>query len=59
MTERATNHFAAELDALVERFRGEYDITYAEVLGVLIIKTHLLTEEACDAEDEEGEGWKG
>jgi len=46
-----TDHFAKELDRLVERFRQEYDLEYAQVIGVLAIKTHLLIAEALEEED--------
>lgn len=45
-------HFADELDRLVERFRSEYDLTYAATVGALMMKAHLLMAEAADREDE-------
>lgn len=43
MTEsEQTQHLADELDKLVERFRQEYEVTYASVVGVLHMKALLL-----------------
>lgn len=41
-----TEMLSNELDALIERFRHEYDITYAEMAGVLQMKIFLLNREA-------------
>lgn len=41
-----TDAFASDLDALVERYRQEFDLTYAAVLGTLAMKSHLLMVEA-------------
>lgn len=41
-----------ELDNLVERFRKEYDITYASAIGVLQLKIHSLGQEATELEEE-------
>ena len=38
--------FANELDALVHRTRQEYDLEYAQVIGVLMMKSHTLMDEA-------------
>lgn len=43
--------FADELDNLVERYRKEFDITYAGVVGALTMKAHLLMSEAEDQEE--------
>lgn len=32
---RAAKHFEKELSSLIERFRLEYELTYAEAVGVL------------------------
>lgn len=42
--------FGDELDKLVERYRREFDMTYADVVGVLFMKAHLLCEEASHQE---------
>lgn len=47
-----TQHFADELDNLVERFRKEYDLTYAAVVGTLQMKAFTLMQEANDRSDE-------
>lgn len=47
-----TEAFAAELDALVDRFRSEFDLTYAVVVGVLHIKAHLMCAEAAKEDDQ-------
>lgn len=40
------------LDALIDRVRDEYDMSYASVIGVLQMKIHTLLHEAEDkAED--------
>jgi hypothetical protein len=38
--------FADDIDRLIERYREEFDMTYAAVVGVLFMKAHLLCEEA-------------
>lgn len=38
--------FAKELNSLVDRFRNEYDLTYAAVIGVLTMKAFDLNSEA-------------
>lgn len=35
-------HLADDLDRLVERYRKEYSLTYASVIGALMMKVHLL-----------------
>lgn len=47
-----TFHFADELDKLVDRFREEYDLSYAAIVGSLHMKAHLLCEEASERDDE-------
>jgi len=42
---------AKELDKLVDRYRSEYEMSYAAVVGVLQMKIHLL----CDEAKERGE----
>lgn len=50
---RAAKHFECELNALVERFRHEYDLTYAEAVGVLeLVKLGLCVEFQNDDEDD-------
>ncbi len=40
--------FENELERLVDRFRQEYCMTYASIIGVLHIKAHVLTAEALE-----------
>lgn len=47
--------FSAELDALVERFRQEYDLNYASIIGTLHLKIHGLSADAYGLDDEDGE----
>lgn len=44
--------FANDLDKLVDRYRDEFEITIAGVIGILSFKQFLLMQEACDKEDE-------
>ncbi len=44
--------FADEIDKLVERFRQEFEMSYASVCGVLHLKIHLLFQEAISRKDE-------
>lgn len=57
MTEgEQTQHFAEDLDRLVERYRQEYEIGYIPVIGVLHAKATLLTNEVYDrSHPEEGD----
>jgi len=45
--------FADDLDRLVDRYRGEFDLSYASVVGTLNMKAHLLCSEAgqCEGDD--------
>lgn len=45
-------HFGDELDKLVDRFRSEYDLSYAAVVGTLMMKAHVLMDEASERNDE-------
>ncbi len=47
-----TDHFAAELDRLVDRFRAEYELSYATVIGTLTLKATFLALEAREADDD-------
>lgn len=46
------DHFANDIDNLVERYRSEYEMSYAAVVGVLQMKIHLLCAEAAERSDE-------
>lgn len=41
-----------EIDKLVDRFRAEYDITYAATIGTLQLKIHRLSCEAVEQSEE-------
>ncbi len=45
--------FADDIDRLVERYRSEFDMTYAAVVGVLFMKSQLLCGEAGEKDDDE------
>lgn len=54
MTEREQiEHFADELDKLVQRFRGEYELTYASITGCLNMKIFTLHREVEKMHEEE------
>lgn len=46
-------HFESELNKLVDRFRAEYEISYAAIVGTLQIKAHMLCAEAANSEEGE------
>ena len=46
-------HFANDIDNLVDRYRSEYDMTYAAIVGVLQMKSHLLIVEASERDDDQ------
>lgn len=48
-----TQAFADDLDALVNRYRSEFDMTYAQVVGTLFMKAHLLCAESASMGDDE------
>ncbi len=53
MTEKEqTDHFANDVDNLVERYRSEYEMSYAVAVGVLQMKIHLLCDEASERGDD-------
>jgi hypothetical protein len=45
--------FGDELDRLVNRFRAEYDLSYAAIVGTLHMKAHLLCAEAAERDPDE------
>ena len=47
------NQFSDELDRLVERFRSEYDLDYASMIGCLHLKVHFVSQEAYEEAEEE------
>lgn len=44
--------FADAVDALVDRARSEYDMSYAAVVGVFQMKIHNLCSEASERDEE-------
>lgn len=38
--------FGDDIDKLVKRYRNEFEMTYAGIVGVLHMKAHLLCSEA-------------
>lgn len=63
MAGKAAEHFCEELDKLIERFRQEYDMSYAEAVGCLeLTKADLVREcqesyEEDDSDDPDEEKW--
>jgi hypothetical protein len=56
-----TQQFANELDKLVHRFRQEWELEYAQMVGVLTMKAFILMFESMEMEvdDDDGEeSWK-
>lgn len=47
--------FSNDVDRLVDRYRDEFDMTYAAAVGVLFMKAQLLCEEAVDEGDDDAE----
>lgn len=47
--------FSDDIEALIDRYRKEYDLSYAAAIGVLQIKIVLLATEALDNPDEDEE----
>jgi hypothetical protein len=47
-----TKAFADDLDKLVERYRQEFDVTYAQIVGTLQMKLWLLCNEANNRSDD-------
>lgn len=43
-----TTALSNDVDKLVERYRQEFDMTYATVIGVLTMKSHCLTLECVE-----------
>jgi hypothetical protein len=56
MTDREQlDSFGNDVDALVERYRHEYDMSYAVVVGVLVMKAHLLCDEVAELGGDDAE----
>ena len=53
---QSVEHLSNEIDKLIDRFRSEYEISYAEVVGVLHMKIHTLCDEAEERGQKEDDG---
>jgi hypothetical protein len=40
--------FSNDIDALINRYASEFDLSYGEVIGVLFIKSHELSAEVLE-----------
>lgn len=45
-------HFGLELDKVINRFREEYDLSYAAAIGALYYRAHRLANELEERPDE-------
>jgi len=39
------NAFGEEIEKVINRFRGEFDLSYASVIGILFAKAQMMTNE--------------
>lgn len=46
--------FEDEIEKVIARFRHEYDMNYASLIGSLTLKAHELAKEALEVPEEEG-----
>lgn len=46
-------HLENDLDRIIERYRSEYDMTFAAMIGVFQLKVHQLSVEAYEEPEEE------
>jgi hypothetical protein len=44
--------FENEVEAVIVRFRQEYELPYAAMIGSLALKQHELCQEAIDSDDD-------
>ena len=62
MTQTAVEHLTNELTRLINRFRSEYEMNYAELVGAIeLVKADIIDESLADddvSDDEDGEEWK-
>ena len=56
---KQTEAFCNELEALLDRFADEFDLSNATVIGVLHLQTARITAEALEDDDEENSGQEG
>jgi hypothetical protein len=47
-------HFANDLNGLIERYRQEYDLTYADILAALQMRQWMLCQEIYGPKEKEG-----
>lgn len=47
------SQFGHELDKVIDRFRDEYDISYAAMIGALYFRAHSLANELEEIERDE------
>lgn len=53
MSRRGATHFVKEIEAVINRFRREYSMTYAEIIGSLeLVKFDVLREASEDDDDD-------
>jgi hypothetical protein len=55
MSTRGCSHLATSLAQVIDRFRSEYQMSYAEVVGVLEILKAQMIKEAFDETGDSGE----
>lgn len=48
-----TQAFASDLEKLIDRYRDEFDVRYAQIVGVLHLQAHFLCSEAKILNDED------
>lgn len=53
MTSRAVEAFDIEIERLVDRFRAEWDLSYAEAIGALQMAAHRILAEAWASEQQD------
>lgn len=54
MRSRAVDHFIDDVELVIKRFRKEYEMSYAELVGSLeIIKADVIRELFSNTEEEE------
>jgi len=47
----AIDHFVKEVHQIIDRFRFEYDINYAELIGALVLVVHDMSNENANTDD--------
>ena len=54
--EEQIDHLENDIDALINRYKDEFDLTHPTLIGVLQMKCHLLMYEAvCAYDNEDGD----